>query len=282
MDEWWGVAVVLAMVGGLFYWPPRLVIAALSRLSGGRVLFFVRGEDVVVNGGRKMIALTIDDGPSPSTAKIQAVLDAHGAKATFFEMGASIDRHDPDGTQLRRLTAAGHELANHGYHNWPAALTPGATLAAEIDETTRRIRQHVPTAAVRWYRPSHAWLWTGTIATAGRAHLDIALGSNYPHDAHISNVTLNRWFVETRAQPGDVIVLHDRPWTPALLAELLPALRQRGFDVVTLSRLVSSVPFYLHRQSPDLMDDAAAIQTVEQAQGCLNFARRQALFNNSS
>lgn len=60
---------------------------------------------------RREVWLTIDDGPDPaSTPRVLELLRRHGAKATFFVVGARVRKHP----ELARLiAAAGHTLGNH-------------------------------------------------------------------------------------------------------------------------------------------------------------------------
>jgi peptidoglycan/xylan/chitin deacetylase (PgdA/CDA1 family) len=60
---------------------------------------------------RREVALTFDDGPSPRTPKVLAVLRHEHAVATFFEIGRAVLAYP-------RYTA---ELARAG---WPSATTP--------------------------------------------------------------------------------------------------------------------------------------------------------------
>jgi peptidoglycan/xylan/chitin deacetylase (PgdA/CDA1 family) len=77
--------------------------------------------------------LTIDDGPDPaSTPATLALLQRHGARATFFVVGEQVARH-PE--LARAIVAAGHTLANHS-HTHPAASFWRAAptrIAAEVD-----------------------------------------------------------------------------------------------------------------------------------------------------
>jgi peptidoglycan/xylan/chitin deacetylase (PgdA/CDA1 family) len=53
-----------------------------------------------------------------------------------------------------------------------------------------------------------------------------------------------RWFALTNAHPGAILILHDRPdtlpATMALLRQVVPALRRRGYRFVTLERLLNT------------------------------------------
>src|SRR5437762_10836162 len=56
------------------------------------------------------VALTFDDGPSPvSTPQVLEVLEAHGARATFFLLGRCAERH-PD--LVARIVRGGHAIGN--------------------------------------------------------------------------------------------------------------------------------------------------------------------------
>jgi polysaccharide deacetylase family protein (PEP-CTERM system associated) len=54
---------------------------------------------------------SFEDRTEQSTDRVLGILDAHGAKGTFFILGWSARKH-PD--LVRRIAAAGHEVASHG------------------------------------------------------------------------------------------------------------------------------------------------------------------------
>ena len=71
----------------------------------------------VAHGPRdgREVAITFDDGPDdPYTLEIARILDARGAKGTFFMVGKALDRR-PD--IARALREDGHLLGNHSYHH---------------------------------------------------------------------------------------------------------------------------------------------------------------------
>ena len=64
-----------------------------------------------LNAGPKTLALTFDDGPAPaSTAQILAILRRYGVTATFFMIGANVEKY-PD--VVRQVADEGHRLGNH-------------------------------------------------------------------------------------------------------------------------------------------------------------------------
>lgn len=60
---------------------------------------------------RREVWLTIDDGPDPSsTPRVLELLEAHGARATFFVIGEQVAKY-PDLARL--ISGRGHTIGNH-------------------------------------------------------------------------------------------------------------------------------------------------------------------------
>ena len=72
----------------------------------------------------------------------------------------------------------------------------------------------------------------------------LVLGSIFPWDTFHPPLAWMRWFVLTNAHPGAILILHDRPdtlpATMALLRQVVPPLRRRGYRFVTLERLLNT------------------------------------------
>ncbi len=101
-------------------------------------------------GDAPRVWLTIDDGPSDDTLPILDLLDAHGAKASFFVVGERA-RARPE--LVREIVRRGHGIGNHSDSHPQAAfwrLGP-ATLEAEIAANQRTLAD-VAGAAPRWFR----------------------------------------------------------------------------------------------------------------------------------
>ncbi len=81
--------------------------------------------------GRAEIALTFDDGPDPEvTPRVLDLLDAHGARASFFCIGAGA-RANP--ALVREIVRRGHSVENHTYrHPHHFAALPPSGLRQEI------------------------------------------------------------------------------------------------------------------------------------------------------
>ena len=186
-----------------------------------------------------LVALTIDDGPDPSsTPLILAELRRQQARATFF----LITERVPGQEQLVRAVASeGHELGNH-FTRDRASIRLGPS-AFETD----LLRAHqvlAPYGAVKWARPGSGWYSRAMIDIMRRHGYRCALGSVYPFDATIPSAVFAARYIMWHARPGAVVVLHDGGSrgrrTAKVLSEVLPELRRRGYGVVSLSELVAA------------------------------------------
>ncbi len=101
-------------------------------------------------GSPQVVAITIDDGPDPQvTPRVLDLLDAQGAKASFFCIGERVARHP----QLARaIVERGHEIGNHTYRH-PArfSLFGPRAIAGEIARAQEAIGRATGTVA-RFFR----------------------------------------------------------------------------------------------------------------------------------
>ena len=80
--------------------------------------------------------------------RILAQFEAHGARGTFFTLGWIAERYP---AMVRRIVAAGHELASHGFGHQPIyTLTPGGFRADVL--RTRELLEDIGGVAVTGYR----------------------------------------------------------------------------------------------------------------------------------
>jgi peptidoglycan/xylan/chitin deacetylase (PgdA/CDA1 family) len=188
------------------------------------------------SAARREIALTIDDGPDPEvTPAVLDLLDATGARATFFCIAAEAQRH---GALAREIVQRGHSVQNHSHrhlHNF-SLLGPGA-IRTEIERAQDAIAQ-VTGQRPRYFR-----------APAGLRNpfLDPVLS-----DLGLDLVSWTRRGFDTRRRDpaqvlarltrglaaGDILLVHDghaarTAGGRAVVLEVLPALLQR-FDAADL------------------------------------------------
>ncbi|KAJ4290154.1 Endopolyphosphatase [Collariella sp. IMI 366227] len=200
------------------------------------------GEDL-----RVTCLLTIDDAPSDRTRDILSLLKTAGAHATFFVIGSQVKGRE---NVLVDILRGGHELANHGMRDEPARKLPTAELEAQIVEVQGMIdaayravgREPPEDPKRRYYRPGSGFFNSRIRGLARKLGYRIVLGSIYPHDAQISWPRVNARHVLSLLSPGGIIVVHDRrSWTEPMLKRVLPEMKRRGYEAVTLSRMLEEV-----------------------------------------
>jgi peptidoglycan/xylan/chitin deacetylase (PgdA/CDA1 family) len=214
------------------YKPPKLVISYFqSRFP--EVLF-------QVNTDRKIVALTIDDTPSQYTRDILDILKTNEASATFFVIGNQVSQQ-PE--LLAEIVTSGSELGNHAMHDEPTVSISSSVLKDEILEVDGYIEQAYKTAnkerSSRLFRPGSGVFSRRVLDVVTAAGYKTILGSIYPHDPFISTWRLNAWHILSMLRPGAVIICHDRrPWTVPMLKKVVPEMKRKGYEVVSVSRFL--------------------------------------------
>jgi len=196
---------------------------------------------------RREVALTIDDGPDPEvTPAVLDLLDAHGARATFFCIADQARAHP---ALCREIARRGHSVQNHSQrHSHRFSMLGLRGLAEEIGQAQLTL------ADITGQRPSFFR------APAG---LRSPLLAPVLHRLDLQLVSWTRRGYDTvQKQPGrvlerlsdglgagDILLLHDghaarTPSGRPVVLEVLPALLQRldaaALRPVTLPRAVGT------------------------------------------
>jgi peptidoglycan/xylan/chitin deacetylase (PgdA/CDA1 family) len=197
--------------------------------------------------GRQAIALTFDDGPSEWTPAILDLLRDANAQATFFVVGEAVEGREEI---LRRIVDEGHELGNHTYSHLDPTTLDDDALRVELVRTAERIRSAtgVSPASVRPPYCADPWRVAQIADEAGCGRT--ILRSVDPADWRNADAALVAHHVIDQAAPGAIVCLHDgvprtnrgvsgRQHTVDAVALILAALADRGFEVVTVSKLLA-------------------------------------------
>ena len=185
------------------------------------------------------IAITFDDGPHPTlTPRILEILERYGVSATFFMVGRNVINY-PDAA--RAVLAAGHEIGNHTFTHGRVAALNEATLAEEIgrcEDALEELCEYRP----HLFRPPEGALTEALMRCTETGDYRVVLWSLDTRDWENKNADEIVACVLQRIKPGDIILMHDyigrKSKTPEALERLLPELLRRGFEPVTVSRLL--------------------------------------------
>ncbi|MET4045862.1 chitooligosaccharide deacetylase [Bradyrhizobium sp. RT6a] len=198
-------------------------------------------------GGEHCVYLTFDDGPNPHcTPAILDVLAQHRAPATFCVIGAYA-AGQPE--LIQRIIAEGHEIANHTMTHPELSKCMSDEVEYEILTTNKVIGMASPRASVRHMRAPYG-IWTKeALAASAKAELAALHWSVDPQDWARPGVEAIVAAVLASLQPGAIVLLHDgcppdelgrrphagrRDQTVMALAQLIPALHDRGFAIRSL------------------------------------------------
>ena len=144
-----------AAAAGLARWQPPAVARLLGRSSAVVVCVPTRA---------RAVAVTVDDGPHAElTPEVLRVLERHGARATFFFLGAGVARHPG---LAAAAAAAGHEIGNHGWADRPAVLQSRTAFRGDLRRTAAAVLAATGQEP-RFVRPGSGWFRPASSARCG-------------------------------------------------------------------------------------------------------------------
>jgi peptidoglycan-N-acetylglucosamine deacetylase len=219
------------------------VTAAAFRISKSRTFQFFGAIIPRVNTPEKIVALTFDDGPTPgATEEILSILNEENVKATFFVIGADLERNLEEG---RKIVAAGHELGNHSYSHERMVLKTPSFIESEIERTDQLIRQAGYQSTIHFRPPfgKKLILLPYFLSRTSRKTItwDVEPDS-YPEIASNSNKIVSH--VMEKARPGSIILLHvmypSRAASLKAVKGVITGLKGEGYSFKTVSRMLDT------------------------------------------
>ena len=185
--------------------------------------------------GKKQMALTFDDGPTPGiTDQVLDLLEQEGVRASFFLIGQQVT---PETEYLvKREVAMGCSIENHSFTHQDMTKLTEEEIKEEIEKTSAVIRR-VAGGDPQFFRPP--FLLTD----------DKVYGAT--DMTFISGRGCRDWMPEVTAEErcrmildaagdGVMILVHDQPNnenTVEALKAAIPELKKRGYELVNIREL---------------------------------------------
>jgi peptidoglycan/xylan/chitin deacetylase (PgdA/CDA1 family) len=196
---------------------------------------------------RREVSVTIDDGPDAQvTPAVLDLLDAHGAKATFFCIAERASRQP---ALCREIVRRGHSVQNHSHHHSHGFSLLGLNgFTREIgraQQTLADITGHLP----RFFRAPAGLRNPMLTPVLRRMDLRLVSWTRRGYDTVQRRPSRVLVRLTHRLSAGDILLLHDgnaaqTPGGKPVVLEVLPALlgqiRQLGLNTVTLPQAVPS------------------------------------------
>ena len=198
----------------------------------------------VVRGSRrsKEVALTFDDGPGPTTPALVRYLVSNGVPATFFLVGKAIDKRPGI---VRKQHEAGFALGAHTQSHARLGSKSAEDQADEILFSADRITR-ITGHAVKLFRPPYGSFDATTVGILRANHMLMVLWSVDTKDYKERSAKPIIYTALSGARAGSIVLLHDgpegRPKTLAAVRKLVPALRRKGYRLVSLPELLRDDP----------------------------------------
>ncbi len=189
------------------------------------------------------VALTFDDGPHrEGTAAVLQVLQAAGAKATFFMVGEQVLRCP---ALAAEVVAAGHAVAVHGHRHRNLLRLSPAAIATDLDRAEAAIAAATGVLPALHRPPFGIYSWPALRAVRARGWVPVLWsrwGRDWTRGATPGGIAAK---VSDGVRPGDVLLLHDADdysargshrRTVAALPRVLEAVAAGGLDLVPLGQ----------------------------------------------
>ena len=210
---------------------PVTTTQAKARLAAAR-RDAAQGDEPMDNldDGRKAIALTIDDGPSPVyTPQILRLLDKYHVTATFSMIG--IEARAYPGL-AREVAAAGHLIANHTWTHLDLQWLPPVLVADQMDQATMAIHAATGRVPKLFRAPYGAWspFVLRRCAEVGMIPLGWSVDPRDWSRPGVASIVTN---IMRNTRAGSIILEHDgggdRSQTVAALKYVIPRLLAAGY-----------------------------------------------------
>lgn len=266
----------LVKIGYVAQWGKNGVSTVLTGIHSGKTvdmgvtqepqdLIIAQGNSINPADGRRLAALTFDDGPDPSyTPQYLDILARYGAKATFFVLGTMLEAGDDYAALTRRCAQEGHQVASHTYSHQNLLELDDDARATEVTRSLSSVSQAcgVETNVIR---PPYGNFYGSSFLKYLRTGGNIAYTAYWGVDSEDWDVASQGLGVEEGAQKivenctvskdvsvssnpdafnGSIILMHDsggdRSRDLVALPQIIEAYQAQGFEFVTMNELLAS------------------------------------------
>ena len=230
-----------------------------------RDLIIALGNSIEPTDGRRLVAITFDDGPDPIyTPQYLDILARYGARATFFDLGSQIDAGTDYVALAKRCVQEGHQVASHTYSHSDLLTLDDAARADEITRSLEAVSNACgkPTDVIR---PPYGNFYGSSFLAYLRLGGNLAYTAYWGLDSQDWDIANQGYGVEDGAAKivsnctevtgatlatnpdafnGSIILMHDaggnRDRDVLALPQIIEAYQAQGFEFVTMNELLAS------------------------------------------
>ena len=189
--------------------------------------------------GKKLVALTFDDGPSYQTTLVLDKLKKYNAKATFMVVGQNIASN---GSVMQRIVAEGHEIGNHSWSHQDMRYMSASQIQNEINQTNAAVRQYTGYDP-KFFRAPNLSVGGAMTSTINMPFVQGVIAQDW-NGGSATTAQARAQIVINGVRDGSIVLMHctqpgNHP-TPEALDIIIPTLQNQGYAFVTLSELFSA------------------------------------------
>jgi peptidoglycan/xylan/chitin deacetylase (PgdA/CDA1 family) len=194
------------------------------------------------NTKEKCITLSFDDGPAgTNTDRILDILKENEMQAAFFCIGKKMQGNEEI---MKRMIQEGHMIGNHSYsHHRFFDLFSSRKMLGELQQMSRAC-QDITGLSPRFFRPPYG-VTNPNLKNAVIRGGFISIGwSIRSFDTVIRNEEHLYKKILNALKPGAILLLHDTSDTTlSLLPRLLKGIREKGYRVIRLDKMINLNPY---------------------------------------
>lgn len=266
----------LVKIGYVAQWGKNGVSSVVTGVHSGKTvdlgvteepqdLIIALGKSIEPADGRRLGAITFDDGPDPIyTPQYLDILARYGARATFFDLGSQIDAGADYAALARRCVQEGHQVASHTYSHSDLLLLDDAARADEITRSLEAV-SNVCGTSTDVIRPPYGNFYGSSFLAYLRSGGNLAYTAYWGLDSQDWDIANQGYGVEDGAAKivsnctevtgatlatnpdafnGSIILMHDaggdRERDVIALPQIIEAYQAQGFEFVTMNELLAS------------------------------------------
>ncbi len=179
---------------------------------------------------RKIILLTIDDGPSKYSKSMVSTLLRHKAPAIFFVNGIH-DRNNSGAIAMEH--SAGFAIGNHTWDHANLSKLSKEKILLEISRNTKLITK-ITGSAPRFFRAPYGMSTSYTrnlVKDSGMIFMNWSgAAKDWEKDSRNEKVLIGN--VMGTLHDGEILLIHEHEWTDAYLDDLLVSIKEKGYTFV--------------------------------------------------
>jgi polysaccharide deacetylase family sporulation protein PdaB len=203
-----------------------------------------------VDRAEPWVSLTFDAAwGNEDTQQLIDILAQYNAKATFFVVGDWARRYPES---VKALHSAGHEVMSHSDKHKHMNTLSAEQIRADLEACNRDIAA-ITGVTPHLFRPPYGEYDNELILTARGMGIEVIQWDVDSHDWMKRSAEQIRERVVTRVRNGSIVLFHNAALnTPAALPGILADLSAKGYEFVTVSRILLDGPTRINHEGKQM------------------------------